>query len=218
MTLDWIELDDFRIHCIIGVLEREQREAQNIEIVIRMGLDLSAAAGGDLTRSVNYAEVADQAEFIAKNGSWRLLESLGTAVTQLVLSDPAPGEQRATVEQIEILMRKPEILGEQATPAVRLHRNRGARFTRNATLADGVEAEVLAQTNRRGAYRVHLAAGSEWSGGDDMGAFVIAGSCQVGSAHVQAGNGVARGQSGVLKNTSDAVSTLLLVGPSLDLP
>ena len=218
MELDWIELDDFRIHCIIGVLEREQREAQHIEIVIRMGLDLSPAAGGDLTRSVNYAEVADQAEFIAKNGSWRLLESLGTAISQLVLSDPAPAESRAIVERIEVLMRKPEILGDQATPAVRLHRSRDFRFVRSSSIAKGIEVEVLAQTNRRGAYRVHLAPGRGWSLPDGMGVFVIAGECRVGTSSFFAGNSLSRAHTSEIRNTGEGISTLLLVGPSLDLP
>jgi FolB domain-containing protein len=222
--MDWIELDDFRVHCIIGVLEREQREAQTIELAIRLGLDLRPAAGGDLSRSVNYAEVADQAEFLAKTGRWRLLESLGTAICQLVLSTPAPLEARAQVGQVEVLMRKPEILGEQATPAVRLHRNGEQYRAHRLLLGAGTAAEVLVQTNRRGAYRVHLEGGKSWSLPTGAAAHLIAGVGTVEGPD-KAIQPIAAGQQAasaadterVVTNTGAEPLALLVVGPSLGL-
>lgn len=222
--MDWIELDDFRINCIIGVLEREQREPQNIELEIRLGLDLRPAAGGDLSRSVNYADVADQSEFLAKFGRWRLLESLGAAICRLVLSEPAPQESRASVEQVQVLMRKPEILGDQATPAVRLQRSRAQHQSSSVSLGEGVDAEILAHTDRRGAYRVHIAGGRSWSLPPGVAGLLIAGSASVqgqnrGEGGLSPGEIISESEAGdvVVANTGAEPMTLLAVGPSLGL-
>ena len=222
--MDWIELDDFRVHCIIGVLEREQREPQTLEFAIRLGLDLRPAAGGDLSRSVNYAEVADQAEFLAKTGRWRLLESLGAAICQLVLSKPAPLEARAQVEQIEVLMRKPEILGEQATPAVRLRRQAGQHQAQRLSLSSGTPVDVLVETNRRGAYRLHLAGGETWVLPAGAAAHLIAGEgCVKGPKEatrpIFAGEQLTSGEGAdlVCINTGSEPLTFLVVGPLLGL-
>jgi len=213
--MDWIELDDFRINCIIGVLEREQREAQNIEVKLRLGLDLVPAAGGDLSRSVNYADVADQTEFLAKCGRWRLLESLGAAICQLMLCDPAPGERRASVQQVEVLIRKPEILGEQATPAIRLHRGREFRYVHTDTLAPGIQVEVLAQTDRRGAYRVHLGPGRSWALPEGISGLLIAGSASVQGREQEPGAVFSDEGAPAIESTGSAVASLLVVGESL---
>jgi FolB domain-containing protein len=212
--MDWIELDDFRINCIIGVLEREQQEPQNIEILLRLGLDLRPAAGGDLSRSVNYAEVADQTEFVAKHGRWRLLESLGAAICQLLLSDPAPQERRASVDEVEVLMRKPEILGEQATPAVRLRRGRQFGYVHMGTLAPGVEAEVLVQTEKRGAYRVQLDGGRSWCLPQGMAGLLIAGEASV-HGKVPAPGAIFSADAGEVTNEGPLPLTLLVVGRTL---
>ena len=53
---DWIELGSWRLDCILGVLEREQKTPQPLEIEVRLGLDLERAADGDaLDKTVDYA-------------------------------------------------------------------------------------------------------------------------------------------------------------------
>jgi len=162
--LDWIELSSFRVNCILGVLEREQREPQDLDIDVRLSLSLEdAGERDDLEASVDYAAVMESFTVIAEEGRWRLLESMALAMARLVLAPPAPGEGRAQVEAVEIRLRKPDILAPRATPGIGLVRERAWCRMPRVPVAPGVVVEILQENHRNGAYRVHLEAGARWA-------------------------------------------------------
>ena len=103
--MDWIELTDFAVPCVLGVLDREQREHQTLEIALRLGLDLDGAAGGDLSASVDYAGVMVQVATIVQQGRWRLLESMAAAICRHLLAEPGPSEGRAPIRVVEVRLR-----------------------------------------------------------------------------------------------------------------
>lgn len=183
---DWIEITGFRLHCIVGVLDFEQVAPQPLDLEIALRLDLSGAAGGDLSASVDYAAVVDQVEVLATRGCWRLLESLGSAICALLLAPPCPGEARAAVQAVRVAMRKPTILRGRAVPGVVLNRDAARLGARS--LAPGVRAEVLQETPETGAYRVHLDAGARWQTPPGAALHLIAGSTRAGE-DVHAGAG-----------------------------
>ncbi len=160
--MDFIELTDFSFKTIVGILPRERVEKQTIEVGLRLFLDLDAAAFGDLSKSVNYADMAEQARFLAQAGQWWLLESYAAALCSLLLAPPAPGEERAQIDAVELLVHKPEILGEAATPGIGVRREAGWRELAVVRPAPGVTAETLQIAQGRGAWRVTWEPGADW--------------------------------------------------------
>jgi dihydroneopterin aldolase len=162
--MDTIELTRFSLTCILGVLDREQVTPQTLEVEVRLGVDLTASGEEDrLDKTVDYAEVMEQITAIAGEGRWRLLESMSLAICRLLLAPPAPGEARAPIAMVDLMLRKPEILGGRAVPGIRMVRYAGLPIE-DREFGTGVRADVLAETPRTSAYRLHLAPGAMFEG------------------------------------------------------
>lgn len=209
--MDWIELSRFRFDTIVGLLEREQREPQPLEVEVRLGLDLSGAAGGDLGQSVDYAAVAEQITFLAQHGHWRLLESLAHGAARLLLAAPAPQEGRARIEEVELAFHKPTILDGRAVPGVRVQR-KGPVKLESRVWGEGVTAEVLVEDTLSGAYRVALAPGAKWSPPPGAVGLLLAGRPLVDGLAVGAGARFARGAGVVVQNAQREPVSWLVVG------
>jgi len=173
---DWIYLTKIGFPCIVGLYEDEQRAPQALELELAMGLDLDAAAGGDLTHSVHYVAALDQVQFIAQEGRWRLLESLAAAILRHLLRVPAAGEGRATIERVKVRVSKPGYLKGRAIPTVELLRERSwCGAEPEPPLAGMTSVHALTLTRQSGAYHVDLAPGATFGVPDGMSAFVLAG-------------------------------------------
>ena len=190
--MDEITLDTFRIDCLVGVLDFEQQVPQPIDVRVTLRLDLGPAGDtDDLAATVNYADVRDVVEFLSIEGHFRLIETLALAALRAILAAPAQGEGRAQVEEAEIVIRKPTILGGPV-PGVRLRRDAAwARATTNAAEADGVRVEVLHDVPRHASWRVVFAPFASWRVPENTAGLVIAGGLEgLGKrspAHGQAG-------------------------------
>jgi len=175
--MDVIEIGDLRIDCIVGVLEREQRATQRVVVDLTLHVDLGPAGqAGDLTRSVDYALVAEQVALLAEHGRFRLIESLGLAACRALLATPAALEERAAIARVDVRIRKPEILG-RCVPGVRMSREAGEPLPHRVD--DGVTEEELVALPQGGAWRVQLAPGAIWQPGD-RAALVLGGDLGVG--------------------------------------
>jgi dihydroneopterin aldolase len=153
---DAIELD-VRLSCIVGILPRERVEPQPLEIRLELELDLGGVGDtGDLARGVDYAAIDDQVRFLAVEGRFRLLESLGLAILRVVLAPPV---ERACVRIV-----KPAVL-RASVPAVRL--------ARDAAWAGAGAPDVVIDVSEVEVRRVTLAPGETLASGV---ALVLAGS------------------------------------------
>ncbi len=214
---DWIELGAFRVDCILGVLEREQKEAQPLDIEVRLGLDLTRAGDEDaLDRTVNYADVMEQLTTIALEGRWRLLESMELAMLRLLLSPPAADEGRAAVQVAEIALRKPAVLGGRATPCVRMRREAASIAILTRSLAQGVVADVLCETRGTAAYRIHVEAGATFVAPAGMALQVIAGMIGVDEEIARPGERIPRG--GPRRISNPGRRSVCLLGIALPKP
>ncbi|MEZ4234913.1 MAG: dihydroneopterin aldolase [Myxococcota bacterium] len=138
-----------RISCIVGILPRERVEPQPIDVRLRMQLDLGPTGDtGDLAQSVDYASVLDQVRFLAIEGRFRLIESLGLAILRAVLAPPADDEARAAVARARVRIDKPAVLLE-ACPGVRLARD-AAWAAGGDVLVDVPEVTVRRRTLQPG--------------------------------------------------------------------
>ena len=201
--MTWVELESLSFECIVGILASEQVRTQPVVVDLSMKVDwLKTAQTGALDGSVNYAAVAEQVQFIAQHGRWRLLESICTASARLLLLAPAAGEGRAPIHGVRMRIRKPTIL-DNATPAVRIEAD--SSLTPGLDSRDGVQVAVLEQTPITGAYRVTIPAGGRWSLPWDNAALVIAGP--------DAGTAIPRGADRTLGG--DEAVTVLVVGRPL---
>ncbi len=211
--MDRIDLVDMKLDCVLGVLDREQRTEQPVVGEISMWLDLDRSGHtGHLYETVNYADVAAWASFITQRGRFRLLESVSVAVLRLMLLPPAPLEQRAQLERARIQLRKPTILGELATPGTRFERDRDWALVDGLSPATGIDVEVLVDTGRSAAWRIHIDPQTEWPVLPDHAVFVISGEAEAGDGvTISAGTHAPAGQWTLLRNRTDGVCTLLVV-------
>lgn len=83
---DRIELKGLAFHANHGVLAHETEFGQAFSLDIVCWLDFAeAAAGDDLTKTVNYAELADMALGIATGTPRKLIETVATEIAETAL-------------------------------------------------------------------------------------------------------------------------------------
>lgn len=99
---DRIELKGLAFHANHGVLahETEFGQAFSLDIVCWLGF-AEAAASDDLTKTVNYAELADMALGIATGTPRKLIETVATEIAETAL------RTYAQLHAVEVTLHKP---------------------------------------------------------------------------------------------------------------
>jgi dihydroneopterin aldolase len=116
-ALDTIELRGIRAWGHHGADAGEQDVAQPLDIDVAIELDLAAARRSDaLADTLNYAQVHAEVVRIVAARRFALLERLGDAILEALMSDPR-------IVRARIAIAKPGLLAG-ATPAVALQRER----------------------------------------------------------------------------------------------
>ena len=121
MSLDRISLLGLRVFAHHGVLAQEQAEGQEFLVDAVLWLDTGpAAAGDDLSRTVDYAAVADRLVAAASSPPARLIETVAERLAAVCLTVPA-------VQEAEITVHKPHapIAHPFADVTVTIRRGRG---------------------------------------------------------------------------------------------
>ena len=86
-----------------GVFEFEKREGQPFAVDVVLHVDAApAAAGDDLTRTVNYAEVADTVVGFITGAPFDLIETLADRIARAVLAE------QPLAEAAEVTVHKPK--------------------------------------------------------------------------------------------------------------
>ena len=84
-----------------GVLEQERHDGQRFIVDVALHTDIRpAAAGDDLTKTANYAELADQVEAIITGEALQLIETLAERIADHVL-------RTFGVAAVEVTVHKP---------------------------------------------------------------------------------------------------------------
>ena len=206
--MDAVELENIELDVIVGILDFERVTPQPLVLDLKLYLDLDlCGASGDLSRGVDYAAVLEQVRAVAEDGRWRLIESMGVALCGLFLSRPTEGERRAAINRVDVRIRKPRILGGVAVPGISMSRDSGWYVSERETLLAGVEAELLAQPDAYGAWRLHIGPGASWELPKKCSACVLAG--DFGGLSI--GARIPRGGR-VMMNRGAGAGTLLVLG------
>jgi dihydroneopterin aldolase len=102
MTLDQIALRGLRVFARHGVLDTERQSGQEFVIDAVLWLDTRpAAAGDDLSKTVDYGALADRLVRLAEAPPVRLIETLAGRLAADCLSEPL-------VAEVEITVHKPQ--------------------------------------------------------------------------------------------------------------
>jgi FolB domain-containing protein len=104
MKTDRIIITDLSARCVIGVLEEERREKQDVVVNLVIETDLSKAAKTDNFRdALDYRALKKNVLHLVENSSFRLLEALAEAVAHLCLKEPK-------VTLVKVKIEKPSAL------------------------------------------------------------------------------------------------------------
>ncbi len=87
MTMsDTVIIDELEVFFCVGVPEEERARPQRLLISVEMEVDTSlAAAGDDLSLTVDYYAVTCQLRELGVDREWKLIETLARDVADLVL-------------------------------------------------------------------------------------------------------------------------------------
>jgi len=101
-TGDRITLRGLEVHAHHGVFEHERREGQRFVVDLVVGVDVTAAAAGDdLSRSVDYGGLAQRVHDAVASEPLNLIEALAQRIADVVLDV-------GTVDWVEVTVHKPE--------------------------------------------------------------------------------------------------------------
>jgi dihydroneopterin aldolase len=176
---DWLRLTGFSFPCRIGVTDREQQAAQRLDVEIGLSLNLDGAAGGDLSASVDYGPVLEQVKFIAQQGRWKLLESLGAALAAHLLRRPAENEGRVAVATAHVRLSKPEAFPGGPVPGIDIQRSAAWLEARaRSRELGGASAFVLQESRGAGAWHVDIPARAAWTPPPSMQVMIVAGALE----------------------------------------
>ena len=158
--LDFIELQDIRVDCVVGIYPRERTTPQPLRLDVAMGLDTEKAGRREmLSASVNYADIAAQLRFLLQNCRFRMLETAAHALACYLLAPPALGERRAQLQRVRIRLEKPEVLSGIAVPSLTIERERGFSDVTHEYKPFGI-VDIIHETRDGGIYRLNVAPGA----------------------------------------------------------
>lgn len=102
MSLDRVSLRGLRVHGRHGVYEQERRDGQDFVVDAVLGLDTRvAAAGDDLSRTVDYGALAERLAAVVGGEPVRLIETVAERLAAVCLAEPV-------VQDVEITVHKPQ--------------------------------------------------------------------------------------------------------------
>lgn len=99
---DRIELKGLKVHAHHGVLPHETQHGQSFSLDITCWLDFAdAAAGDDLTKTINYAELAQLAHHIAAGTPRQLIETVASEIADAAIA------RYDVLHAVEVTVHKP---------------------------------------------------------------------------------------------------------------
>ncbi len=102
----WVEISDFEVNCIIGLLAHEREKKQDVHIDISYQVDLE--------KTIDYVKVTDLCQKVLVEGKFELLETAASTLLQ-TLTTLLP-------YAIKVRVKKPHALAKAAYTAVEVER------------------------------------------------------------------------------------------------
>ena len=120
MTQDIVFIEALKVDTVIGVYDWEKTIQQTLQFDVEMRTDTRPAAQiDDLSKTVDYSEVADDIVTLAKENQVELIETVAEMVAKKVLND-------YPVESIKIKLRKLGAVASTTSVGVIIERNKNS--------------------------------------------------------------------------------------------
>jgi len=98
--MDCITIADLEVWYHVGVPDEERARPQRLLLNVEMFRDFTrAAAGDDLTQTIDYFAVSRRLLAFGEGRSWKLIEKLAVEVAQLVLAEFGAAKVRVEVKK-----------------------------------------------------------------------------------------------------------------------
>lgn len=118
MAQDIVFIEALKVDTVIGVYEWEKTIQQTLQFDIEMRTDTRQAAQiDDLSKTVDYAVVADDVVKLAKENQVELIETVADMVADKILKD-------YPVESVKVTLRKLGAVASTASVGVIIERSR----------------------------------------------------------------------------------------------
>lgn len=118
MVQDIVFIEALKVDTVIGVYEWEKTIQQTLQFDIEMRTDTRQAAQiDDLSKTVDYAEVADDVVKLAKENQVELIETVAQMVAEKIL-------RSYPVESVKVTLRKLGAVASTASVGVIIERSR----------------------------------------------------------------------------------------------
>jgi dihydroneopterin aldolase len=103
MTMDQIIIEDLAVDFRVGVPEAERSRPQRLLLTVVMDHDFSrAAAGDDLSRTIDYYAVTQRLLALGAGRQWSLIETLAVEIAELILREFKPARVTVIVKKFVI--------------------------------------------------------------------------------------------------------------------
>ena len=101
--MDKITIQDLEVFYRVGVPDEERAKPQRLLIAIEMLKDFGAAAAGDdLSLTINYSTLSQRLLRFGDDRSWKLIESLAAEIAELILVEFKPESVSVEVKKFVI--------------------------------------------------------------------------------------------------------------------
>ena len=98
-----ITIVDLEVFFHVGVPDEERAQPQRLLVTVDMTFDFSSAAATDrVTKTIDYAEVAQKIMTFGEGRSWKLIEKVATDVADLVLNEFQPEAVMVVVKKFPL--------------------------------------------------------------------------------------------------------------------
>lgn len=161
--LDEISLTRMRVECVVGIFPGEREAAQPLELSLAMALDVRAVQREGLKASVDYGRLWGELKFLLERCRFRTLETAAEVLCRYVLAAPTVDAERGRVHEAKLTLTKPDALGGEAVPSLRVHRF-ASEYAAELEPTGWGGVELLHEGERTGVYRLRVAPGRTLDG------------------------------------------------------
>ncbi len=117
-VVDRIQINSLRARCIIGAIDYERREKQEILITLSLWVDLSIAGKTDrLGDTIDYQKICDRIVYLVENSSYFLIEALAEKIAETCLEHPK-------AKKVQVMVTKPSAIATAQSAGVEIIRSK----------------------------------------------------------------------------------------------
>ncbi len=101
--MDYVTIENYRVHAVHGEYAYEREQAQEFEVSLKVGADLSAAGKSDaLTDTIDFDRLKAIVDETFARASLHLVEALGERIAARILAETSATEAEVAIRKLAI--------------------------------------------------------------------------------------------------------------------